>query len=208
MFKAFCLATTLSTAAILLPLAPKFAQAAGCYLVTPDGWHVDLSVLCQRSNSPQSGTVPVQNGAASPGQNVVVPVQNGAAFPGQNVVPVQNGAAFPGQNVVPTQGRSFDQRLSLSQSSTSNYRNRWGLGLDMSAYCQQKYGANTVLILQENNAAGWRCLTGNQAQEISYVEACSSQYGPSAVAAMGNFQDINSWHCRLTSNVSYQTSGS
>ena len=167
MLKAFCIATSLSTAAMLLPLAPKIAQATGCYLVTPDGWRIDLSVLCQKSD-------------------------------------VASVSGSTQQNGVPAQIKTI-----INQTpSTVDYRNQRGLGLDLSAYCQQKYGADTVLVLQENNATGWKCLADNQAQDISFVEACSSQYGSSAIAAMGDLHDINSWHCRLTTNVSHQTSGS
>lgn len=97
----------------------------------------------------------------------------------------------------------------ISKVPTYNHRNRWGLGLDLPSYCQQKYGSDAAVILQENNALGWKCMVGTQAQEIAFDEACSMQYGPFARPAMGEFDDIGSWHCRSTkSNVSFQASGS
>lgn len=143
------LAATLTTAVALLPFAPKIAKAAGCYLVTPDGWRIDLSSLCQSS------------------------------------VPV-----YP-----------------VSQVSTYNYRNQWGLGLDLPSYCQQKYGSQAAAILQENNVMGWRCLVDNQVESISFPEACSMQYGPFARPEIGSIENVGSWHCRLTA-ASHQTSGS
>ena len=50
MLKPFCIAATVTTAVVtLLPFAPKIAKATGCYLVTPDGWRIDLSSLCKSS---------------------------------------------------------------------------------------------------------------------------------------------------------------
>lgn len=97
---------------------------------------------------------------------------------------------------------------SISKVPTSNHGNRAGLRVDLPSYCREKYGSNASLILEENNALGWKCMVGTQAQKISFEEACSMQYGPFARPAMGNFDDIGSWHCRSKSNVSYQASGS
>lgn len=96
----------------------------------------------------------------------------------------------------------------VSKVTTRSNRNQSGLGLDLPSYCKQKYGAAAAATLQENNALGWKCMVGSQAQQISFEEACSMQYGPFARPAMGEFEDISSWHCRLKSNVGYQPSGS
>lgn len=153
MLKIFCLAATLSTAVIAsLPLAPKVALAQGCYMLTSDGWRIDLNSLCKGSE-----------------------------------VPV----------------------YSISKvSNTYNNRNQWGLGLNLPSYCQTKYGAEADATLQENNALGWKCIQGKQVKAISFAEACSMQYGPFARPSMGGFNDVGSWHCRLTKNVGSQGSGS
>ena len=53
MLKTFCLAATLSTAVIaLVPLAPQIARSQGCYMLTSDGWRIDLSSLCTGSQVP------------------------------------------------------------------------------------------------------------------------------------------------------------
>lgn len=96
----------------------------------------------------------------------------------------------------------------ISKVPIHKHRNQWGLGLDLPSYCQQKYGSDAAVILEENNAMGWKCMVGTQAQKISFEEACSMQYGPFSRPAMGSFDDIGSWHCRSASNVSYQASGS
>lgn len=96
----------------------------------------------------------------------------------------------------------------VTKVTTSNRRNQRGLGLDLPSYCKQKYGTSAAVTLQENNALGWTCLVGSQAKKISFEEACSMQYGPFARPAMGDFDDIGSWHCRLKSNMAYQPSGS
>lgn len=57
--KAFCITATLSTlAALLLPIAPKIAQAAGCYMLTADGRWFDMGNLCQ--NQVPAQVPPVQ----------------------------------------------------------------------------------------------------------------------------------------------------
>jgi len=48
MLKKLCLITTLFTVVIaLLPLAPKVALGQGCYMMTSDGWRIDLNSLCK-----------------------------------------------------------------------------------------------------------------------------------------------------------------
>ncbi len=95
-----------------------------------------------------------------------------------------------------------------SKVTTSNPRNQGGLGLDLPSYCQQKYGSNAAATLRSNNALGWKCIVGGQAQDISFEEACNMQYGAFARPAMGDFDDVGSWHCRVKSNLGYQPSGS
>ena len=96
----------------------------------------------------------------------------------------------------------------VSKLPTYNHRNQWGLGLDLPSYCKEKYGLSANVTLRENNALGWKCSVGTQTQEIAFEEACSMQYGPSARPGMGDFDDIGSWHCRLTKNMHHQSSGS
>ena len=152
MLKIFCVAATVSTAVIvLLPLAPKVALGQGCYMLTSDGWRINLNDLCKVSQ-----------------------------------VPV----------------------YTISKVPTYKHRNQWGLGLDLPSYCKEKYGAGAAVGLRENNALGWQCMVGTQAQNIAFDEACSMQYGPFARPGMGDFDDIGSWHCRVTSNVRHQASGS
>lgn len=91
---------------------------------------------------------------------------------------------------------------------THNHRNQWGLGLDLPAFCKQRYGPGASVTLQENNALGWKCLVGSQTQDISFEEACSSQYGPFVRPGLGDFSDVRSWHCRLRSQARHQASGS
>lgn len=53
MIRVFCVVATLATATIaFLPLAPKVARATECYLITADGWRIDLSNLCEKSEVP------------------------------------------------------------------------------------------------------------------------------------------------------------
>lgn len=96
----------------------------------------------------------------------------------------------------------------ISKVNKTNHRNQSGLGLNLPSYCKQKYGTSAAATLQENNALGWKCMVGSKTQEISFEEACSMEYGPFARPAMGDFDDITSWHCRLKSDVGYQPSGS
>ena len=98
--------------------------------------------------------------------------------------------------------------VTMGKAPTYNHRNQWGLGLDLPLYCQVKYGPDAAVTLQENNALGWGCTIGTQVQDIAFDEACSMQYGPSARPGMGDFDNVGSWHCRLTKNVSNQASGS
>lgn len=98
--------------------------------------------------------------------------------------------------------------VTISKIPTHNHRNQWGLGLDLPSYCQEKYGPDATVTLQENNALGWKCLIKTQVQDIAFDEACSMQYGDAARPGMGDFDEIGSWHCRLTQNLSNQASGS
>ena len=106
-------------------------------------------------------------------------------------------------------GQSFKGSVyTISKVPTYNHRNQWGLGLDLPSYCQKKYGSGAAVTLQANNALGWKCSIDAHIQDIAFEEACSMQYGPSARPGMGDFDDIGSWHCRLTENMHHQSSGS
>ena len=60
MLKIFCLAATSTIAVIaLLPLVPKTALAQGCYMLTSDGWRIDLNSLCTGSPVPVYTTTKV-----------------------------------------------------------------------------------------------------------------------------------------------------
>lgn len=119
-----------------------------------------------------------------------------------------NGRIIDLSSLCKGRGYSFPV-YSLQKVTSHNYRNQWGLGLDLPAYCKQRYGSAASLNLQQNNALGWKCSVGSKTHEVSFEEACSLQYGRHARPGLGDFDDIGSWHCRLQkADVRYPASGS
>jgi hypothetical protein len=72
--------------------------------------------------------------------------------------------------------------------------------VDLERYCQQFNGRHAQL--RYPNAWGWRCggsarLDGQQPGDYTVIvnDACAQQYGSSARAHYGNYEDPNSWFC-------------
>jgi len=84
----------------------------------------------------------------------------------------------------------------ISQTQAQNrHQNNYGLGMDLGWYCSYKYGNSAKLVLQENNAYGWKCEVDRQDLSIDVNDVCKTIYGATAQPRLANLSDKDSWYC-------------
>ncbi len=72
------------------------------------------------------------------------------------------------------------------------------LGLNLSWYCQQKYGRNSRAVkLFPDDPYSWRCEKGRDYLSFPMTDACRKHYGSKAFARLGVHEDPNAFSCEL-----------
>ncbi len=93
--------------------------------------------------------------------------------------------------------------LSLQPTQAQDrHQNAYGLGLDLHWYCSYQYEGSASLYMEEQNAYGFRCLSGGRIMSIDMNHVCQLMYGPSHQAVMANASQMGSWYCTDGSNRS------
>jgi hypothetical protein len=76
-----------------------------------------------------------------------------------------------------------------------------GMGLDLTWYCQERWGDDTKAINVNNTSDGWRCAKDNRLMALSIADACKAHYGNTAVSRVAPTRRANDLYCVLGLNL-------
>jgi hypothetical protein len=76
-----------------------------------------------------------------------------------------------------------------------------GMGLDLTWYCQQRWGDESRAINVDGTSDGWKCSRRNRRIELPIAEACKAHYGNTAVARVASTRKAEDLYCVLGLNL-------